>query len=397
MLVIGSAGAGKSFALSMLFLRLLPLGTRFVVVDKTVDQSGGYRFMTDILGPKLASYVDLGQSPDVILNPFDLSAEDKPGKPSSEKISSLLSLFDLMLAPEGENEITLQEKALLDGLIRKTYTEANARDTVPTMSDLSETAARAATDEADPHQRDQLSALARNISLFTKQGSFARLLDGKTSFDVEIPFLVFDTRELNEPRLERIAQYLTVEFIRRRAADYKKRGVKFASVIDQADTWMRSRTGAQLLDRLSRQSRQYGMMLVCVAQQLKDLLTQSESSDSVVKNAHIKLILRQDASELRQLKETLQLSDAEVHAVQNFSRDEVKRRDSQCLLMVGSTHGTIRLVPSPMDYWICTSEPTHDIPKRAEKFEEIREQDPRLNRTDAARRSVYYLGFEAEN
>ena len=248
-----------------------------------------------------------------------------------------------------------------------------------------------------PQQRDQLSALARNLSLFTKQGSFAHLLDGKTSFDVEKPFLVFDTRELNEPRLERIAQYFTTEFIRRRAADLKKRGIKFATVIDQADTWMRSRTGAQLLDRLSRQSRQYGMMLVCVAQQLKDFLTQSETADSVVKNAHIKLILRQDASELRLLKDTLKLSEAEVVAVQNFSKDETKRRDSQCLLMVGNVHGTMRLVPSPMDYWICTSEPINDIPKREEQLKEIKEQNPQLNATDAARRSVYYLGIVGEN
>ena len=105
---------------------------------------------------------------------------------------------------------------------------------------------------------------------------------------------------------------------------------------------------------------------------------------------------RNGASELRLLKETLKLSEAEVVAVQNFSKDETKRLDSQCLLMVGSVHGTMQLVPSPMDYWICTSEPMNDIPKRMEKLEEIKEQNPQLNDTDAARRSVYYLGLGAE-
>ena len=85
MFVVGTTGAGKSFAVSMLILRLLPLGTRFVLIDKTVDKAGAYRFITDLLGPDLCAYVDLGPSSGFILNPFDLGPEDKPGEPSAER------------------------------------------------------------------------------------------------------------------------------------------------------------------------------------------------------------------------------------------------------------------------------------------------------------------------
>jgi hypothetical protein len=135
------------------------------------------------------------------------------------------------------------------------------------------------------------------------------------------------------------------------------------------------------------------MMLVSITQQLKDFFRQQEQADSVVKNSHMKLILRQDASDLRLLKETLRLTDAEVLSIENFSKDEEKRRDSQCLLIVGAVHGTIRLVPSPMDYWICTSEPINDIPKRAEMIKEVKAKNPKLSDTDAARQAVYYLGL----
>jgi len=393
MLVVGGPGSGKSFALSMLFLRLLPCGTRFVVIDKTVDKTGTYRFMTELLGPDLTTYVDLGPASGAILNPFDLGPEDKPGKPSAGKITTLLSLLDLMLAPDGREELTIQEKSLLDGFIRAAYIDAHVRGTVPTMSDLSQLAARAATDETDPLQRDRLQTLARGLSLFTKQGAYGGLIDGETNIDTDKLFLVFDTREVNEPRLERIALFILAEFIKRRAAECKSLQLRFAAVIDQAATWMRSRTGALLLDDLARQARHYGMMLVFCTQHLKDFFRQSELADSVVKNSHMKLILRQDASDLKLLKETLCLSDSEIMSIENFSNDEVKRRDSQCLLMVGSVHGTIRLVPSPMDYWICTSEPIHDIPKRAEKIEEVKSKNPKLSDTDAARQSVYYLGL----
>ncbi len=396
MFVVGTTGAGKSFAVSMLILRLLPLGTRFVLIDKTVDKFGAYRFITELLGPDLCAYVDLGPSSGFVLNPFDLGPEDKPGDPSADKISSLLSLLDLMLAPEGREELHVEEKSLLDGLIRVAYMDAHFNNTVPTMSDLARVTAQAAADEVDPLQRDRLQQFARGLSLFTRSGAFGGLVDGYTNVDTEKLFIVFDTREVNEPRLERIAVYILAEFIRRRAAQCKERGVRFAAIIDEAATLMRFRAGARLLDDLSRRARHYGMMLVSITQQLKDFFRQAEQADSVVKNSHMKILLRQDPSDLKLLKETLRLTDAEVVAIENFSRDEEKRKDSQCLLIVGAVHGTIRLVPSPMDYWICTSEPIRDIPRRLEMIREVKAKHPKLTHTDACRQAVYYLGLQHE-
>lgn len=396
MFVVGTTGAGKSFAVSMMMLRLLPLGTRFVLIDKTVDKFGAYRFITELLGPELCAYVDLGPSSGYVLNPFDLGPEDKMGEPSADKVSTLLSLLDLMLAPEGREELSVEEKSLLDGLIRLAYMEASFRNQVPTMTDLAQVTAQAAANEVDPLQRDRLQQFARGLSLFTRTGAFGGLVDGLTNIETEKLFIVFDTREVNEPRLERIAVFILAEFIRRKAADSKARGQRFAAVIDEAATLMRFKAGARLLDDLSRRARHYGMMLVSITQQLKDFFRQAEQADSVVKNSHMKILLRQDPSDLRMLKDTLRLTDAETAAIEQFSRDEEKRRDSQCLLIVGAVHGTIRLVPSPMDYWICTSEPIRDIPRRLQMIEDVRRRNPKLSHTDACRQAVYYLGLQHE-
>ncbi len=396
MFVVGTTGAGKSFAVSMMMLRLLPLGTRFVLIDKTVDKFGAYRFITELLGPELCAYVDLGPSSGYVLNPFDLGPEDKPGEPSADKVSTLLALLDLMLAPEGREELSVEEKSLLDGLIRLAYMEASFRNQVPTMTDLAQVTAQAAANEVDPTQRDRLHQFARGLSLFTRSGAFGGLVDGLTNIETEKLFIVFDTREVNEPRLERIAVFILAEFIRRRAADSKARGQRFAAIIDEAATLMRFKAGARLLDDLSRRARHYGMMLVSITQQLKDFFRQAEQADSVVKNSHMKILLRQDPSDLRMLKETLRLTDAETAAIEQFSRDEEKRKDSQCLLIVGAVHGTIRLVPSPMDYWICTSEPIKDIPRRLNMIDEVRRKNPKLSHTDACRQAVYYLGLQHE-
>ncbi len=95
------------------------------------------------------------------------------------------------------------------------------------MSDLARVTAQAAADEVDPLQRDRLQQFARGLSLFTRAGAFGGLVDGYTNVDTEKLFIVFDTREVNEPRLERIAVFILAEFIRRRAAEYKERRNSF--------------------------------------------------------------------------------------------------------------------------------------------------------------------------
>jgi hypothetical protein len=47
-----------------------------------------------------------------------------------------------------------------------------------------------------------------------------------------------------------------------------------------------------------------------------------------------------------------------------------------------------------MDYWICTSEPIKDIPKRLKMIQEVKAKNPKLSHTDACRQAVYYLGLQ---
>ncbi|MDZ4832508.1 MAG: ATP-binding protein [Candidatus Melainabacteria bacterium] len=397
MFVVGTTGAGKSFAVSMLILRLLPTGVRFVLIDKTVDKFGSYRFITELLGPSHCSYIDLGPSSGFILNPFDLGPDDydKNGGPTSEKISNLLSLLDLMLAPEGREELRMEDKSILDKLIRLTYAiSLTEKGRVPTMTDLANVIEQTADIEPDNQQRAILKMLSRSLSLFTKTGAFGGLVDGYTNVDTTKPFIVFDTRDVNEPRLERIAVYMLAEFIRRTASECKKNDVRLAAIIDEASTLMRFPAGARLLDDLSRRSRHYGMMLVSITQQLKDFFQQSKQADSVVKNAHMKILLRQDASDLALLKEALRLKDAEVAAIEQFARDDERRKESHALLIVGAKRGTVRLVPSPQDYWVCTSEPIKDVPRRREMIEAIKEKQPEMSHAEACRQAVYFLGLQ---
>ena len=397
MFVVGSAGAGKSFAVSMMILRLLPMGMRFVLIDKSVDRFGAYRFITDLLGPELCAYIDLGPHTGGVINPFDMGPEDQDASgPSPEKVMRLIELLELMIAPEGSDTFVEAEKSLLDQLIRLAYMEAQIEGTVPTISDLIRATANSAQGETDPVQRERLHGFVRSLSQYAKTGMFGGLLDGPTNIDSEKHFIVFDTREVNDPRLERVMTYVLADFIRRKAADSRERGVRFAAVIDEAASFMRFKSGARYLETLSRNARGYGMMLVAITQQLKDFFRSPDQAESIVDNSQIKLLLRQDPSDMKLLKETLKLRDAEVEAIEQFVTVEGKRKESRALLIVGGVNGAISLVPSPMDYWICTSEPIRDIPKRLKMIQEVKAKNPKLTHTDACRQAAYYLGLRHE-
>jgi type IV secretory pathway VirB4 component len=397
MLIVGGPGAGTSFAVFMLILRLLPLGTRFVLINGMNKRFASETFITRILGPELSETIDLGLASAHTLNPFDLDFGDNSGEPSADKMANLLSLFDLMLAPEGQEELDVEEKSLLGGLIRLAYRNANLTGSVPCLSDLAQLTVQAAVNETDPVQRERLGILCRGLLLYTREGPFAGLVDGHTNIDAEKLLIVFDTSALNEPRLQRIAQFMLVEYIERLAVDYKARNVRFAAIIDEISVVMQFRSGARLLADLCARSRKYGMMLVSVTRQWKDFSSHSEQAAAVIKYSNTKLILRQDANDLKDLKEALSLTDAEAVSVEQFAAEEQEKRHCQCLLIVGSVHGTIRLVPSPMDYWICTCEPSKDEPRRAEMIREIKVKNPKLTETDACRQAVYYLGIQHES
>lgn len=266
MFVVGTTGAGKSFAISMLMLRLLPMGMEFVIVDKTVDRRGTYRFISEVLGPRHCSYIDIGPTTGNRINPFDLEPNATFDEAVAQKIPTLLVLLDAMLAPENAEELPLRQKALLDRLLKQTYAMCAKQRRVPIMSDLLSVVANAARSARNQAEYNMFAELADGISLYCGEGAYAGLVDGYTNIDMKRPIIMFDTRDVVDPRLERVAVFVLADFIRRRAVDCKNRRVRFAAIIDEAATLMRFRAGAKLLDDLSRRARHLNMMLVTITQ-----------------------------------------------------------------------------------------------------------------------------------
>jgi hypothetical protein len=77
-----------------------------------------------------------------------------------------------------------------------------------------------------------------------------------------------------------------------------------------------------------------------------------------VKNANTKLI-GQQPGDMSALENQLHLNDVALSAIKRFSSPQ-KGRYAEMLLVIGEkseTTQTVRLVPTPVDYWICTTYP----------------------------------------
>jgi hypothetical protein len=78
----------------------------------------------------------------------------------------------------------------------------------------------------------------------------------------------------------------------------------------------------------------------------------------IVKNSHTKLI-GQQPGDMSAMEKHLHLNEVALSAIKRFNAPQ-KGRYAEMLLVIGEkseTTQTVRLVPTPVDYWICTTYP----------------------------------------
>jgi hypothetical protein len=387
-ILIAAAPSLQSIVTMVLILRLLPFGVRFILLSDDVGRVGPYRFLAELLGPEDCATISLEDGSGNVLNPFDLSGSDFHGRPSGDKIRSLLSFFDLILSPEGRDELSVQEKALLDRLIKKAYEEALTRSTVPTMSEFTDLVEQVATEESDSVKRNLLQNMAYGLSLFTKSGAYSSFLDGQTNIDCDKKVLICETKNISGLRYQNAVAYTLNQFIEKEAFRGKTVGKRTALLVHPSTGLMMSAPGLRMLENLSAGTRQHAMMFGVVTDQLRTLCSKTPG---LIKHSQTKIFLPQETDEVSVLKSELKLTDAQVQSITNFSLND---GSLMCCLNIGDTSGIAKLTLNPLEHWICTPDAITDMPERWQKIKEIKTQYLDLSHTEAVRMAVYSLSKE---
>ena len=339
MVIFATSGAGKSFFCKLTALRNLLLDVDFLVIDPEDE----YRAVCSAVG---GQYVRLASSSEQHLNPFDLPAANDEAEedrdPLAEQVTGLLGLLEIMLA-EPRHGLNMKERAVLDRALYQTYVAAGiTEDTsthtrpVPLLRDLHETLQDSPGEVA--------ASLAERLRRYV-QGSLAGLFSAPTNVALDRRFVVFNVQAL-EPELRPLGIHLITSFVWNQVRRSHRPRLL---IIDEAWSLMQYPEGGAFLAGMSRRARKYYLGLVTITQDVGDFLG-VDHGRTVLANAALKLLMKQDAAIIDPVVAAFQLSSEERQFLLAAGRGEG-------LFFARGSHVALKVEASPVEHRLATTAP----------------------------------------
>ncbi|MGI8731492.1 MAG: VirB4 family type IV secretion system protein, partial [Solirubrobacteraceae bacterium] len=372
MVVNGLQGSGKTVFGIVTAARLVAHGVNVTVLDR----SGHWEMLTQLVPGGAHLSIGAG-SGDATINPWDVP---DPRRVPPEKIAFLRDLHELLVgdhhAGTDHYEITERERSLLSEAIRGVYQRcAREGGRMPLERDLHtelterQDNERQAAHGAETDRSATLASLADRLTRYIHDGEDAWLADRPTTV-VDAPIVVYDTRAARgqlAPAMF-IAMERTVADVDRRrqdrAGNHSDQQPLFpGDALLSDETWalMQRRATGEYFNNLARRSRHLNLFLLAITQHLSDF--DNEYGRPLLRSATMQLFFQQAQEELRFVQETLGLSDSEVTRI---SRLQTSGGKYAAAYWINGPRGrgevTLRL--GGLEYWLSTSEPGRDVPRR---------------------------------
>ena len=354
MLFMAKSGGGKTF-MAQMFLLMMARANPLISI---VERGDSYRPLVELMGGRVIE-VDLEGSE--TLNPWDLPPGDI--QPTKDKIAFLKNLTRHMIGDLGQSDTSLLDNVLSEA-IGKVYKRAAIRADIktPTYSDLRDELSNWTDEDRIEHIRHlgQLAAMA--LRQWTgEKGVYSKLFDRHTTIRTDANWLFFNIEGLSsDSRLETAMSMLIAQAMSERASG--KSGQPSITVLDECWSLLESPVLADCVVQLFRTARKRGASVWGISQTLEDFVgTKQRPKDhgpGILRNASVKVI-GQQPGDVSPLVEHLALSEVALSEIKRFSAPR-KGKSAEVLLVLGEkseTTQTIRLVPTPLDYWIATTYP----------------------------------------
>jgi type IV secretory pathway VirB4 component len=353
MLIMAKSGGGKTFMAQLLLLMLGRTGTQISILER----GDSYKPLVELMG---GCVIDINLDGNETLNPWDLPEGEKA--PSKEKIAFLKNLTRHMIGDAPGSDTTLVDNVISEAISR-TYKRVGLRyaSPVPTFSDLRDELTQWQDEEKMQRAVDEAKLAAIKLRTWTEKGIYSRLFDRHTNIRTENDWLFFNVEGLgSDPHLETAMSMLIANAMADRASG--RSGRPSITVLDECWSLLDSPVLAPEVVQLFRTARKRNSSVWGISQALEDFVGTSiqprPHGPGIVKNANTKLI-GQQPGDMTALESQLHLNDVALSAIKRFSSPH-KGRYAEMLLVIGEkseTTQTVRLVPTPVDYWICTTYP----------------------------------------
>jgi type IV secretion system protein TrbE len=354
MLIMAKSGGGKTF-MTQLFLLMMARANPQISI---IERGDSYRPLVELMGGRV---IDVSLDSNETLNPWDLPLGETA--PSKEKIAFLKNLTRHMIADSPGSDSSLVDNLLSDAIAR-TYKRCAIRysNPIPTFNDLREELAQWRDEERLQRTIDEARLAAIKLRSWTgEKGIYAKLFDAHTTMRLDNNWLFFNVEGLSsDPRLETAMSMLIANAVASRAGG--KTGQPSITVLDECWFLLDSPTLAPEVVQLFRTARKRNASVWGISQTVEDFVGTEfqprEHGAGILKNASIKIIGQQPGDTTAMVNH-LFLNPVALNQVKQFSAPR-KGQSADALLVLGEkaeTTQTIRIVPTPVDYWICTTFP----------------------------------------
>ena len=369
-LVTGTSGAGKSFAVSYLL-------SAYEVACAAHGARPPFTFILDN-GASYRRYVELRPDGRYVAYRFDRPpgvqpfAWDEAHEDLDEHVSRLeWLLLDLLHVSEAEPERFERKKAAIEAALYRVYREGLPRDFNGFAAVL----------RGIPEGGE----LATSLFPFT-EGKFAKLFEPRPDANPAegVHAVCYDFVNLTEHRdFAALALRLCVYEIRRFAARMSRRHHRTFLVIDESWSLLEGTAGGGVasiagpfLSSSVRMGRKEGMSVIGLSQVIEDFV-RSPYGAAIVGNSSTKLVGQPGGESIEGLRVHLRLTDRQVEQVRRLSRTP---RYHEFLLIQGDRCNVVRIPGDPFSRWVFTTSV-----KDRERLARLAEQRPDLTLLEQVR------------
>jgi type IV secretory pathway VirB4 component len=351
-LITAKSGGGKTF-MAQMFLTMM---ARLNPLISILERGNSYRPLVELMGGRC---VDVDLEGAETLNAWDLP----PGStvPPKDRLAFLKNLTRHMIGMNSPAADTAILDNLLTDAILATYQRCRTREDrpIPTFNDLRQELETWRDESEVERIRDEAQLAAVKLREWTGDKVYARLFDRPTTVQTNEDWLFFNVEGLTtDPKLESAMSMIIANAMSERASG--RSGQPNITVLDECWSLLDSPVLAPQVEQLFRTGRKRGASIWGISQALEDFVgTEVQPrphGPGIVKNVSTKIIGQQQG-DLKSLTTYLHLNQTALNEVRGFSAPR-KGQKAQALLVLGEkaeTTQTISIVPTPIEYWICTT------------------------------------------
>jgi type IV secretion system protein TrbE len=351
-LVMAKTGGGKTVMVQQFLL----MAARDNPLISIIERGDSYGPLVELMGGRM---ITMSLDSDETINPWDLPEGES--QPSKDQVAFLKNLTRHMLGDGRAEDTELLDNLITEAILR-TYKRAGIRPScpIPTFSDLRDELAQWRDEEKNQRVMDEAHLAAIKLRSWTgEKGVYAKLFDRPTTISLDNPWLFFNVEQLSDDRrLETAMSLLIAHATSQRASG--NAGRRSITVLDECWFLLDSPVLAPEVVQLFRTARKRNGSVWGMSQTAEDFvgteLNPRIHGAGIIKNATTKII-GQQPGDMTALREHLHLNETALNQIKHFSAP-IKGRSADALIVIGekaeTTH-TIRMSPTPVDYWIMTT------------------------------------------